>query len=241
MKKLKSNIFIAIIVFAGFLKGQTYKEDMLKLNKSYMSLKKFSYTANYTMYSGNSTIPSETYYTLFKKNNDQYYSKSPDDEYLVNDKYILFIDHEDKDVFIQPNIAKKNTDINSFINNTQGMEKFLDTLIDVYKNVQAIASNFAGTRGYKFSYNEGPYTRIDLIIDTKVWLIKEMVLYYAEKDEVDGKEQDVRIKIDYSNYNINPVFTNEFSETAYLQVQNGKFKLKPAFSKYEFYDQTHLQ
>jgi hypothetical protein len=234
----------AILIFFGLLYQiaftQTAKSDLEQLNKKYISAKQMMYSAKYKLFAGNSNVPVETYSTSFKKNGEEYFSKTSDEEYLVNKKYIVFVDHESKEILIQNNTDKKNSDIQKMITDSPNMAAYLDTLISFYKSIEPLPLAVPNCRAYRFVMKNGPYSKVDMVIDTKQWVVKEVVLYFTQKEEINGKDQDVYIKISFENYSTNPVTGSDFSEAKYVTRLKENFKVKPGYSKYTLYDQTSL-
>ena len=219
--------------------SQSAKADFEKLNKNYFTLTKLSYNTNYFLYIKNSSKPVETYNSVFKKNGNNFYSKNPDEEYLVNSKYIVFIDHEDKDILIQKNSSKENPDVNKIMDNVQNISMYVDTLMQMYSKVEPIIVKMPDTKAYRLYTIGGPYSKVEMFINTKTWLINELILYFNEKEEINGKEQEVNMKIQFTNYNTKPTFLNDFSESKYLTNIKGVFKLKPNYLNYELHDETN--
>ena len=237
--KTKRSIFIFLFAtLSWFSFSQNVKTDMEKLNKKYLGTQRLSYTANYKLFAGNNTVPVETYFTSHKKSGDNYFTKNEDEEYMVNKKYIVFVDHESKEVLIQENTDKKNSEVQKMIEDTPNIMANLDTLMSFYKSIESLASSSPDSRGYRFFMKAGQYSKVDMVIDTKQWLLRELVLYFSQPEEINGKAENVRIKITFENYSTSIVNESDFSETKYVSLNGRDFKVKPGYSKYTLYDQT---
>jgi hypothetical protein len=220
--------------------SQTVKADLEQLNKKYLKTNQMAYTANYKLFAGNSNTPIESFFTSFKKNGDEYFSKNGDEEYLVNKNFIVFVDHESKEILIQKNTDKKIPGLDKAMRDSPNMGAYIDTLMSVYKSIETLTSTLPNSRAYRFHMNKGPYSKVDMIIDTKQWVLKELTLYFSEKEEINGKDESVKIKISFENYSPSQILSGDFSETKYVSGSKENFKVKPGYSKYTLYDQTSL-
>lgn len=237
-------IYLLLILFNPFiaaLRSQTpaYKADLEALNRHYMELDQIRYEMNYYLYTVGDHRLIEQHRSSFKKKGAFYLTSDAEQELLVNANYIILVDHEDKDVIVRKNRetgGKKNVLPDVL---PQHLGLYVDTLLTFYAKVEPLPGSNALTSMYRFYPKAGPYTQVDMAIDRQGWLIKEIVLYPEEPEEMDGREVPVYLKIQFVNYTTQAVVGNEFSEDRYLSKVNGVLKLKPNFLKYELHDETH--
>lgn len=236
MNRIKFTIVLVIV--SGMLHSQNAKDDLMQLNKAYNSLNKLTYTSKYTMYGFSNEKVLETYQFQYKKNANEFVTKSKDEDFIVNKLFVIIVDNESKEIRVMKNTSKKDDPLQKIINDKTNFPLYMDTLMSVYKSINPIKASSPDVRAYKFELINAPYSFVDMYIDVKKWLVKEIYLYPRETTKINGLETAVKLKIEFLNYNLNPLFTNDFSESKYLDKINGKYKLKQSYSSYKLYDKT---
>ncbi len=231
---------LALVLLYGFLclcagdvNAQTPKSDFERLNKHYVSLKQLGYEAHYTLYGENMVKPLESFEMVFKRAGYNFYSRSVDEEFLINERYVLFVDHEDKEVVIQKNVKKKQANAPTF----QDLTLYLDSLISAYSKIELL-KGVGDVKQYRLIPLGGIYEKVDLSIDTKTWFLRDMTLYFAELEEVEDKPVQVHIKVEFKNYVTSGLNMGVFSELNYLSGSPGVFKLKANYGNYVLQDET---
>jgi hypothetical protein len=223
------------LVMSWGLRAQTAKADFDLLRKHYETFSQLGYEAHYTLFAEGKAKPVETFTMQFKRAGFNYYSKNEDHEMLINERYVLFLDHDDKEVLLQKNV---NTAAMKEKIKAEDMTLLADTLMKLYSKVELLTKT-GDMRTYALTPRSGPYTRVDVSIDVKARLLREMVLHVAEAEEIDGKPMQVHIKVVFKNYITSGMNMAVFGEGNYVEKAKGRFKLKTNYSNYVLHDETN--
>lgn len=217
--------------------AQNVKSDLLKLNEFYKG-KPISTNMRLLIFpTYDSKKIADEYEASYLKTKDgtKSYYKFGENEMVQTEKYSLLVDHAHQTMMIQPVVKPPATDLTSTI----------DSLLKRSSNVEHSVS---GTRvQYSFSFDAGPYPKIDLVFDKSTWMIERLVHYYHQGAYHGAKgiteENAVRSEMVYDNTK----FTLEgskaeqyFSETRFMHLKNGRYATLPDYEAYRLFDFVNL-
>ena len=213
-------LIISLLLFSNIGFGQSAKETFTKVNNTFKNLDRISYSINYSYFlNANDTKPYETMFGVFKKINNNYYSKVSTREIIVNNNYQVVIDNASKHLLID-NKPKKSTDEQFVVN--------LDTALSICSKITSSSKN--GITTYKMFFDEKlGYSQINVAVNTKTNLIKGLDIYLVNQDGTTPK-----LTIAITNYNTNPTLpANYFSEKKYVKIDDqGNVSLNKKYNSF---------
>lgn len=217
--------------------AQNAKQDILKINETYSSIKDLSMDITYTVFpSSKSKVALETHTGCFKQHGDMKYSRLKEVEAVHNNNYSLVIDNEDK-LIVVANPAKSN------------MSEI--TMIDLDKSLSQCASiDFLGTigslSGYKLMFKQNvvsEYDAVELYFNKKSFFVEKLVIYYRQKVKLNEEDPNAvkdkpRLEIVFSNTNLKTIADiTLFSEERFIEKKKGKYYPTSAYNSYQLIDQ----
>lgn len=213
-------LIINLLLFSNISFGQSAKEAFTKVNNTFKSIDKISYSINYSYYlKATDVTPYETMKGEYKKVNNSYYSKTETRELIVNDNYRLVIDNASKHFLIED--KPESTISEQFVVD-------IDTALSLCSKITSSSKSTVTT--YKMFFNEEiGYSQINVTIDTKTNFIKKLDIYLVNQDGTKPK-----LSIAISNYNTNPSISESyFSEKKYVNIDGaGNVNLNKKYSSF---------
>jgi hypothetical protein len=225
MRKLTT--LVIGVFFVHLANGQDVKADFKKINGHYYNTGKLAMDVTYELYLDSSPKASEIEKGTYKRSGNDYYLKQSDQEVMINEKYVIVADAENKVIAVDR--FDKNT------SNIDPMKLPLDSLFRIYSKIEFYKTGKNGElNAYHFEIKNGMYSSVDVIFNPKTFFVEEIVNVYREKvpDENNILHKAV-LKTSFTNINASPAFKNDFSEYRYLEKKNGKWALNNNYKTYK--------
>jgi hypothetical protein len=210
-------ILFLVTLNCDLTSAQDYRRDFEALRKKNMSSPKLHIVMSVDAYSEeNSQIPFYSQRADIKRFGTNYCYRFDKTEMLMNDKYLILVDHESKE------IVCSRRDVNGESEFFGPMNFDVDSMLSVYGDPKLI-----GRRGnivnYQFNQN-GEIVAIDLFIDSVNVELKKIVYHYE-----DGQV----VKILFERFDTNPrLEKSDFNEDKYVLKVEGVLKPSTAFTNF---------
>jgi len=242
MKKIQIAVIILFCCISTF--GQSTKQDLLMVTKNMSSLKKYSVTLKYSMFLDNNLkTPHSTKSVIINADNANYNMVRPNEMEVIETKNeYLIVDHKSKSVILNrlKSLVKqkyKNEEENEYEEAQKLFETNYDSLVDASTSVKLLLTQ-DNIKVYEVNYTDNDIKKAIYTIDTKLKIFKSITIVYSEPEAIDNDntEHYVTMKIDYENFNVNPVISKSvFDPYKYVQKLNDKqYKLKDNLIGYRF-------
>lgn len=240
--KQKFVIAFGLCCWSFLLVSQTLKDDLLRVNKNYMSASRYSLTLSYNMFlDGILDKPLQAKQMKLSKDKDKFnIIESGSFELIETSKAQLTIDHKNKLVAYMDYEAHNMDSVTYDEPADQAlgfMDKNFDSLsIGITKiNRKNVTPDIVM---YDIRYSSGEFTQLIIFINTKENLYTGMTAYYREKrvfDKGDTKLHSVIMRVDYKDYSKQPVFNaDQFSINKIIKPgADGSFKTIGVFKDYK--------
>lgn len=216
-----------LFAFAFNSIAQDAKADFKKLNATFFELKNMEISFRHELFFDALPQPAEAEQGIYKRFEGGYYLKQAGREVLLDKRYTLIVDHEERSVLLD----KPNAGV-SVLN---PLRVNMDSLFRFYESVKFYKTGSTQQwHAYAFVLKNGPFERIDVVFDPLTWLVKEIVQVYREKmpDERDALRKTT-LKIVFDS----PVKRNSRPEELMIShyVQDTPKGIAPvkAYSKYK--------
>lgn len=211
--------------------GQDFKKDIVKLNQSFSKLEATLLKTVYSVYVDGSKTPHESREAVLLKNKDNMFYSDKNIEFMVNDKYIVYVDRLAKFIEINPRVDKL-ADKDNYDKLTQDL---LLKIADEYKIVryQELIVNKAS---YYISYAAGKFDLINFVFDKSTFLIEEVNYSFRKKIKLNNLngEHNIKAKVNYLRSKIGEKEMSEyFSETNYVSIDDKKISLASKYKNYK--------
>jgi hypothetical protein len=222
VQAMKLGMMTIMLFLGSALYAQDFKQALLNIQKEYgavgrmrivMSIKAFEKkSASTPFYSQKAEI---------KKDDQNYFYQLGVNDMLLNEKYLLMIDHSAKQI-----ICNKNN-IKSMSGFKDPFKMNVDSLLTAYGE-----SSFVGRANerdhYKIIHSKGAIKQTDMYFSVQTNLLTKIEY---------GYENDQLVVIDFEVFDKQPTFeASEFDESKYMVVTNGTRKPAPAFQQYKIVD-----
>ncbi|MCD6065965.1 MAG: hypothetical protein K0S33_791 [Bacteroidetes bacterium] len=244
MRVCATTCFILLFSLGShFLGGQDFKKDMKMINAALKPLKKYAVNLHYRMYLDNQlNTPYQEKTVEIKKDGINSLCKHRTAELISNNEMSVYVDHQFKNMMI---MQQQDAPMDEYLEFTNYMEDHFDSLMYMYEKIEFkdLGNNI---NEYKCQLVAGKYSRIDIRFNRKSARINSITFYYRGKiqiDKIDQKSHALVMRIDYENFNTNPVFKpGSFSTSRYL-VKTGKNAYAPSinYKGYKIYDNNTLE
>lgn len=242
MKSVKSIMLLLLFSFAfrGF--SQVAKNDFASINKAYADQEQLSVKVTYQVFRNKTTpVAFSTEKGEVKQKGILRYTRTGDIETVETETYRLIVDHEDKNISLLDIISRENK--NEEMKTVSPVE--LDELIAMCSKVEFKKLN-STQNCYTLIIPDEQYQEVKLIYNAKNFFIEKLILYYSEKQNLEGKDDGLmeapRVEITYSDFNTHPDFDQTpFSYNSFLEKRNGKLLAKAAYKAYTVNDQLSIK
>jgi hypothetical protein len=215
-------MMVAVLSIAPVLHAQDFKQALLKMQKEYgalgsmhivMSIKAFDKkTATTPFYSQKADI---------KKHDQNYFYKMGVNDMLLNEKYLLMIDHSVKQMVCNKNNLKAMGGIND------PFKVNLDSLLTAFGK-SSYLGKVADMEHYRIAHSKGMVKQTDLYFKVETNLLQKIEYTY---------ESNQFVVIDFELFDRQPSFApGTFDEGRYMVLENGKLKAVEAYRQYEIVD-----
>jgi hypothetical protein len=231
-----------LLIFSCFtieLFSQVAKDDFASINKAYAAQKQLSMKVKYEVYKNKTTTTVFSTETgEIKQNGTAKYTRTGNIETVETETYRLLIDHEDKNISLL-GISNDETEMNK---NKEISPVDLEKIISICSKVEFKKINDT-QNSYTLVMPGEEYEAVQIIYNVKTFFIEKMILQYAEKQNLDekqeGKKETPRMEITYSDFNTNPDYKKTpFNYDAFIEKRNGKLVAKTAYKEYTVNDQS---
>lgn len=212
--------------------GQTSVTDFEKVAETYRRLNGFSANLEYIVFRGHQgdravTVQTGSFRTDMK---NAYVLKIGDVVQFHNAGYDILVSGEENVMAVKTNPGRKPIPVFA-IDTSGGLWK---------KAVKVSEGNGLRTWRVKFADPQAEYEQMDIVLDTRQYLIRSLSLYYRQKMGAylasEEPEDDYRPKlsIHYQNVVLNPVFpADEFSEKKFIRYSDGNMKPATRYQNFE--------
>ncbi|CAN5271352.1 hypothetical protein BH09BAC3_BH09BAC3_35190 [soil metagenome] len=223
MTRLIYGMFISFVLTPVHLAGaQNFHDAMLKLHKQYQGQSDLSIAMNVNAFETESaSTPYYEVHVAIKKSEQNYRYQMGSNEMLMNDKYIIMVDHSLKEVVWSRRDPSTETDFKEKI-------KFnLDSILNFYED-----GRYVGTKdnidNYSVLQKTGDIRKIDLYIDRSSDLLTRLTYGYRSNQFV---------SIDFLHFESKPAFDkNTFDEHYFFQSGRNTPSLSSRFTGYRLID-----
>ncbi len=240
--KQKFIIAFGLCCWSFLLVSQTLKDDLLRVNKNYMSASRYSLTLSYNMFlDGRLDKLFQAKQMKLNKDKDKFnIIESGSFELIETSKAQITIDHKNK-VVAYMDYEAHDMDSVAYDEPVDKALGFIDKNFDSL-SIGMSKINRKNVTGdivmYDIRYSSGEFTQLIIFINTKENLYTSMTAYYREKrvfEKNDTKLHSVVMRVEYKNYSRQPVFNAEqFSINKIIKPEaDGSFKTIGAFKDYK--------
>ena len=235
MQYLTSILFL-IFCWVHVLPAQVQdaRVDFENINSTYQSFSKLKTEVEYVLFPTHTSTQSyQTQKASFWQDGDKFLYKIAGIETLSTPERFYFIDHEAKQLIVnRPSPIRPDP--------LTGLA--LDTLLSVCQQIKK--SKTQQLTSYELSLPFGEIEKVKIMFDPHTFLMKKVIMFYriTEAMEPEMPKDKPRLEIHYLSQNPRAVFpTGTFSESRYVQIQNGQRNPIPTYQNYEFIDYTNIK
>lgn len=237
-------IFLALIISfnATMALAQSGIEELKKVNKSMQDISNLSTDVIYKVYKNYySTIAIEETKASVKKSGENLLSINNNQISVKNQKFILFIDKDEKQIFVDntQDLVKKKKESSS---NQADLYSQLDSISKKAKEVRIVKLN-ESTRKLIVNFGKSDFlncSKVEVVYNFNTHLINKMILYFNQEistqDDEKGPKEKPRLEIVLENVSTAQLNTSVFSEAPYVTVVKKSLMLSAAYKDYELID-----
>lgn len=210
----------------SFVYAQTFKDELQSVYASYRTTDKFQTDITITVY--NFEDQPVVQKAQIKKSGNNYHYFIDARKVLMNNKYMLTIDENQKEIVVANSLSKEALSSSIF-----GEEE----LIGLLKNLDTIIDNglINGNHNYTILSKENIIEKMDLSINVKHHMLSEVIYYYNSEAGLSA----TKVVISYGNISTSPSFSSsEFREKQYIEKYKGSFIPSTSYKGYEIIEIT---
>jgi len=217
-------LFLFILIFrSGVIASDLNKQELLTIVKNYSSIDCFYAQLNSFVFNNRTGQNGEKFASgFFCRNGSSFHSLFKSQECIRNSSALLYINHKTKKVeyMIKPNgsVSKLNNEI-------------LPEFVGLVNKSDSVTSSLLGDYTVFSVYLKGYIDRVDVFVDQHQFL-KKFVYYFNKKSPEKFLEFD-RMVLEYSNIKTSGVDSTMFSLDQFIELHNGKIRLRPAYHDYQ--------
>lgn len=207
--------------------GQTAKEVVKEMNKTYASLSGFQMEVKMVVKDANGAVVS-SYRGESAKNGASFYSEIMGKKMLVNNNYMVSVDESQKLIVVGEKPKEQATQQND-------PSAMIDQLFEQSKQVMSFYKKADDRYYIRVEMKDDPlYEHVDLVVRKK----DHALLHFAYQVKSDSEVSYERIEIDYSNVQLNPgAGKSKFSEKQFVTVSAKKVTPVSKYKDYQIIDQ----
>ena len=224
MKAVRIIILITVLCNCYDTQGQDFKKDIESINATYHSATRFQMEMDYHLYpSHQSTNIFESTSALMIRDKQGYYAKMFEQETMINERYVILVDHDSKLFMIDRMQAGRRYDREPGMITNDSLLRQLQELTDSFQ--PAIGEVKSSPGAYLISFNYGELEQMEIQFDPAAHLFKKVVLYYRQALPIleDQPPQKPRLEIIYRKFNPDPnIPPAYFSEKKYAEIVPNK-------------------
>jgi hypothetical protein len=218
----KIGLVLTILSPTSMVHSQDFKEALLKMQKEYAAAGRMHIIMSIKAFEKNSAIvPFYNKKAEIKKDDQNYFYQFGDNDMLLNQKYLVMIDHQAKQIVCNKNSMKAMKGFQDPI------KMNLDSLITSFGK-----ASYQGKKGdmehYQIIHRKGAIKQTDMYFVTQTNLIRKIEYRY---------EGSQFVVIEFELFDRQPhLEANTFDEGRYLSWVNGKMKSSSSHSQYKVID-----
>jgi len=219
-----SIVCFALLFFFWLLpKAQDIHQDIAQINESYAKYTWLEMKTEYRWYSSPSASePEEKIEGLIQNSPKGQYKRLGSMESLLTERYAIAVNHEEKVVMMQH--APTQVEISP-------LDIPLDTILLLCQNYKY--ETVKGKPSWVFEINPDVadnFEKIRMVFNPQTYLVEKLVLYPA-RDSYAPEEQS-RLEIDFLQIKTTANLSTSFSESRYVFLQDGTWRLKADYQDY---------
>ncbi len=162
-----------------------FAHDWQAVIRKYNSLEGMEVSSTYYLYDNHNAVKhTEMTQAVEARKAKNIYQKIDRMEYIVSDQYMVMVDLDEKIIV--------------FDRSVKGFSPYTpDISLDYLKEFitsERLLKNTTSEKHYEISFSEGEIEKIIVTIDKSAFLLKEMTLFYSEKEDVDDENKTVLVK-----------------------------------------------
>lgn len=211
------------------LSAQDFKQDILRLQKTYRS-GKIAFSFEYRYFRNGLSSPFKVESGFTKMNKNKYRYKMGELEFISDGSLFVCIDRRSNSISLE---WLKYA-------NPFGTSPILsESFISDYKNAKVI-KNEPTVRTYSMDTKGKFFSRVELSFNPKTNTLISLAYFrnddaLNDMEDIDPEEKTDRVDIVFSQFTSHPVFTDElFSLTPFLQKTKTGYILQPAYRDFIF-------
>jgi hypothetical protein len=213
--------------------AKDWKEDMKKLNNTYVSSQSFEMNVNVNMFEhGGDAKPMMSYSGKVAKTKNCYYSSMSGRTTVVNPTCSVLIDERQKMILYTTRPPKEKDKVKADVYQSMNLDSAVMSKAEVHYLTGGTDEICLEVKGKGLSSQ-----RMDIYIDSRNYTLKRIVLFYS--DEEAKKSKMSKVVIEYSQTKLNnPIAASLFSENKYIVKKGSEIKPSDAFKKYQLVDES---
>jgi len=224
MKNLRYLSIVAIMLLVQNSFAQSYQEAVAKLNQHLENSTKLHVVVEVNAYLNPSVSqPFFTQHAEIKKSDGKIFYKMGKTEGVVNDQYVVWVDHENKRIVGQNKPDNQQEDI------FQDLKMNPDSIMKNYESIELVETK-NGIHHYRIKNSKELIKQVDVFMDGNSFL-KKMI--YTYNKELSGEESIVHL--DFRKMTTTPNFgSSTFRESQYMVKAAQGFMAADRFKNYHF-------
>jgi outer membrane lipoprotein-sorting protein len=200
-----------------------FREIALRMKKQYAQASKMHIQMAVSVFEDAVKEPFYQLTAAVKKDGENYFYHIDQQEILMNEKFMIVVDHSVKEIYCSRRNARTLQD---------PVQVSLDSLLSIYGD-PSFVGEANGSDHFRLMLKNGFISQIDLHID-KLRSVFSKVEYHYETDHY--------AVIDFKIFDSQPVFEPEiFDERRFITVGNGKYETSPSFRGYKVVNQDAIE
>lgn len=218
-----------ILIFVGliltlYVQAQDFKTLLQKTQQAYRNLEVYTVEMQINVYENQQqSEPMTTQLASVKKSGINFYYSLDKIEMLLNEKYLVTVDHVSQLISLKKRRKSDMKVLNML------PEFSLDSILGLYETPELLRETNHDIQ-YRLKQKSGSIKEVDLTIDKDLHIIKE--LGYVYDPELAGSE--IYVNITYDKFKTNPkIDAAFFDEGKYFIRQNGKLTPVEDYQDYE--------
>lgn len=216
-------ILLVFILISPSASAQDWNKELVAINKAYQANPLFLQMTTTQHEESLDKVVSKEITVLYKRGENIYY-KTSESEIIVDEKMILAIDHEGKQMSYNERPEAEEEALAKLTQPGQLSEAWADSF-----ESQKYVGEKNGLKHYQFENPKGMIAKVDVYIDTKFNICRK--LRYAYNEELYGKYW---VTINVDKFDTSPTIDNKLFEIKYYLLSNGDNTYKPV-AKYGTY------
>lgn len=228
-------ICLRILAFCLLLlpaSAQTPREDLARMNKLYQSATSYDMKITVKLYdTEKSTSPLASYTGSTKMQDHQYYVDMMGRCTIVNKKYALLVDKNQRLILVRDISEEKKSQEVPF-----SQQVNIESLLSADKSTMTYVANTAAEKRILVIDPEGAYEKVEIRIDPKTGLMSQLTM--ISKEEAGNESGAQKVVVQYSDVKLNqPITVSFFSEKSYITRKGKTIAASPLYKSFKVIDQ----